>query len=142
MFVMFIVVVVLLLCDAIMLVMERCCERLNKTRSARVNECPEVEVGWLVGWWFSYPPTNEQSQQSAQHYSSLIRKNQSVSQSVRVRINNNNEAVGNYCICLVCYMFFSSWDPTKVFFFIFQRMLSIEWMIQYNTSKQSATSTM
>ena len=31
MFVMFIVVVVLLLCDAIMLMMERCCERLNKT---------------------------------------------------------------------------------------------------------------
>ena len=50
MFVMFMVVVVLLLCDAIMLVMERCCERLNKTE---VHELPNVQrlrlVGWLVG---------------------------------------------------------------------------------------------
>ena len=50
MFVMFMVVVLLLLCDAIMLVMERCCERLNKTE---VHELPNVQrlrlVGWLVG---------------------------------------------------------------------------------------------
>ena len=46
MFVMFMVVVLLLLCDAIMLVMERCCERLNKTE---VHELPNVQRLRLVG---------------------------------------------------------------------------------------------
>ena len=74
MFVMFMVVVLLLLCDAIMLVMERCCERLNKTE---VHELPNVQrlrlVGWLVGG--SSILLLMSKVVSSQHCSSLIQRN-------------------------------------------------------------------
>ena len=96
MFVMFIVVVVLLLCDAIMLMMERCCERLNKTE---VHELPNVQrlrlVGWLVGW-FPYPPTNEQSRQQS---ALLLPHSKKLSKGMR-------EA-------MLYVLFFLTSDPTK-----------------------------
>ena len=94
MFVMFMVVVLLLLCDAIMLVMERCCERLNKTE---VHELPNVQrlrlVGWLVGW-FPYPPTNEQSRQQS---ALLLPHSKKLSKGMR-----------EVCCNLIIYMFLSS----------------------------------
>jgi len=74
MFVMFMVVVLLLLCDAIMLVMERCCERLNKTE---VHELPNVQRLRLVGWLVGGSPILLLMSKvvSSQHCSSLIQRN-------------------------------------------------------------------